>query len=341
MLGGLASSGLSLSGELWRRVVMLRGMDLVTFGETMLRLSPPDQERLERATSLDFRAAGAESNVAVNAGRLDLDTCWLSKLPDNGLGRKVTATLRAQGTTPDVSWSDEGRQGTYYLEQAGKPRGTNVIYDREGAAVTTATPDDLNLERIEHSRAFYTSGITPALSTTLEETTAALLEHAQNHGVTTYFDVNYRSKLWSPAEARDVLVELFPLVDVLVVPERDAANVLAIEGSAAAIAESLADEFDFETVIVTRGADGALGYEDGEFVEQPVFEADTYDDIGTGDAFVGGYLARRLQGDGLTDSLAYGAATAALKRTIPGDTAMVTPTEVERVLSREGREISR
>jgi len=316
-------------------------MDLVTFGETMLRLSPPGQERLERAASLDFRAAGAESNVAVNAGRLGLETCWLSKLPDNGLGRKVTATLRAQGTTPDVAWTDEGRQGTYYLEQAGKPRGTNVIYDRDGAAITTATPDDLGLDRIEASRAFFTSGITPALSATLEETTAALLEHAQDHGVTTYFDVNYRSKLWSPAEAREVLTDLFPAVDVLVVPERDADAVLDFQGDADEIAVALADEFDFETVIVTRGAEGALAWEDGDVVEQPVFEADTYDDIGTGDAFVGGYLARRLTGDSLADSLAYGAATAALKRTIPGDTAMVTPEEVDRVLSREGREISR
>lgn len=316
-------------------------MDLVTFGETMLRLSPPGQERLERATSLEFRAAGAESNVAVNAGRLDLETCWLSKLPDSALGRKVTTTLRAEGTTPEVVWSDEGRQGTYYLEHAGTPRGTNVIYDREGAAVTTAKPGELDLERIEESRAFFTSGITPALSMTLEETTDALLEHAQDHGVTTYFDVNYRSKLWAPAEAREVLVGLFDSVDVLVVPERDAATVLDYDDDPESVAVDLADEFDFETVLVTRGADGVLAYEDGDVVEQSVFEAETYDDIGTGDAFVGGYLARRLRGDGLADSLAYGAATASLKRTIPGDTALVTPEEVDRVLSREGREISR
>lgn len=316
-------------------------MDLVTFGETMLRLSPPGQERLERATSLEFRAAGAESNVAVNAGRLGLETCWLSKLPDSALGRKVTATLTAQGTTPDVAWSDDGRQGTYYLEQAGEPRNTNVIYDRANAAVTTATPEDLHLDRLASTDAFFTSGITPALSETLADTTAALLQHARDNDVQTVFDVNYRSKLWTPEEARETLTDLFPLVDVLVVPERDAARVLGVEVTAEDIAVELVDEYGFETVLVTRGVDGALGYEDGDVVEQPVFEADTYDDIGTGDAFVGGYLARRLQGGTLADSLAYGAATAALKRTIPGDVALVTPEEVERVLADEGRDISR
>jgi len=315
--------------------------DLVTFGETMLRLSPPGQERLERASELEFRAAGAESNVAVNAGRLGLDTTWLSKLPDGALGRKVTATVEAQGATADVVWSDEGRQGTYYLEQASAPRPTNVIYDRADAAVTTATPDELPTERIEGGDAFYTSGITPALSDMLEGTTADLLALARAAGTTTVFDVNYRSKLWRPAEARPVLESLFPDVDVLVTALRDARNVLGLDGDAERVARDLAEEWGFETVVVTRGAAGALAWHAGDVIEQPAFEADTHDAVGTGDAFVGGFLARRLRGDGVPAALEYAAATAALKRTIPGDTALVTPEEVEAVLDRSGDDIAR
>ncbi|MGB9964005.1 bifunctional 2-dehydro-3-deoxygluconokinase/2-dehydro-3-deoxygalactonokinase [Halobacterium hubeiense] len=316
-------------------------MDLVTFGETLLRLSPPGQERLERATELEFRAAGAESNVAVNAGRLGADTAWLSKLPDSPLGRKVTATLRAQGTRPDVAWSETGRQGTYYLEQAGEPRGTNVVYDRANAAVTTATPEELATERVDSAEYFYTSGITPALSETLAETTAALLERAQAAGTTTSLDVNYRAKLWDPEEAREVLETLFPDVDVLVVAERDARRVLAPEGSASEIARGLADEFGFETVVVTLGADGALAVRDGDVHEQPAFDADTHDAVGTGDAFVGGFLARRIEGGDVADALEWGAATAALKRTMPGDTALVTRAEVEDVLAGDAGAIDR
>ncbi|GGM69143.1 2-dehydro-3-deoxygluconokinase [Halarchaeum rubridurum] len=315
--------------------------DLVTFGETMLRLSPPGQERIERASELEFRAAGAESNVAVNAGRLGLDTAWLSKLPDSALGRKVTATVESQGAEADVVWSDEGRQGTYYLEQASTPRPTNVIYDRADAAVTTATPAELPTERIESADAFYTSGITPALSDTLEETTAALLALAREADTTTVFDVNYRSKLWSPAEARPVLESLFPDIDVLVTAVRDARTVLGLDGDAERVARDLAEEWGFETVVVTRGAEGALAWHAGDVVEQPAFEADTHDAVGTGDAFVGGFLARRLRGDGVPAALEYAAATAALKRTIPGDTALVTPAEVEGVLDRSGDDIAR
>ncbi|WP_135829734.1 bifunctional 2-dehydro-3-deoxygluconokinase/2-dehydro-3-deoxygalactonokinase [Halorussus halobius] len=315
--------------------------DLVTFGETMLRLSPPDSERLEAADRLELRAAGAESNVAVAAARLGADAAWTSKLPESPLGRRVVSGLARHGVETDVAWSDEGRQGTYYLEDGGEPRGTNVVYDRRDAAVTTAEPEELAVGRVREAEAFHTSGITPALSATLEATTADLLEAASAAGTTTSLDVNYRSKLWSPEEARETLTDLFPAVDRLVVAERDAREVLARNGDAAGIAGGLADEFDFETVLLTRGEDGALARHAGETYEQPAVETETLDPIGTGDAFVGAFLARRLAGADVPTALAYGAATAALKRTIPGDVAVVTREEVERVLAEDDREISR
>ncbi len=315
--------------------------ELVTFGETMLRLSPAGNERIERASELEFRAAGAESNVAINAGRLGVEATWTSKLPDNPLGRKVRAELSQHGIDVDPVWTDEGRQGTYYLEQAGEPRGTNVVYDRSGAAVTTATPGELPTGKIADAEAFYTSGITPALSETLAETSRVLLEHARENDTKTVFDVNYRSKLWAPADARTTIERLLPDVDTLVTARRDAERVLGYGGEPADVAASLAADWDFETVILTLGEEGALAWHDGETHRQEAYPADTHDPIGTGDAFVGGFLARRLRGDGVPAALAYGAATASLKRTIPGDVAAVTPAEVERVLDAESGRISR
>jgi 2-dehydro-3-deoxygluconokinase len=316
-------------------------LDLVTFGETMLRFSPPGNQRIERAGELEFRAAGAESNVAINAHRLGLRAMWTSKLPDSVLGRKVRAELAQHGLDVRPVWTETGRQGTYYLEQAGAPRGTNVVYDRENAAVTTATPEELPTDAIADSRAFYTSGITPALSETLRETTADLLARARERDTTTAFDLNYRSKLWSPAEARETLERLLSDVDVLVTAERDAREVLGYEGDARDVAADLAADWDHGTVVVTRGAEGALAWHGGSVVEQVAFPADTHDPIGTGDALVGGFLARRLQGDSIAGALEYGAAAASLKRTIPGDVAVVTPAEIEAVIEREGGEISR
>jgi 2-dehydro-3-deoxygluconokinase len=315
--------------------------DLVTVGETMLRYSPPAGERLERADAFDVHVAGAESNVAVAAARLGLDTAWLSKLPAGPLGRRIADTLRGHGVDPAVTWTDEGRVGTYYLEPGGRSRETAVVYDRADSAVTTATADELATDHVEAADALHTTGITPALSATLEETTAALLDRAQAAGTTTVFDVNYRAKLWEPAAARATLTDLLPSVDVLVVAERDARTVLDCEGDAEAIARYLADEYGFETAILTRGGEGALALSDDEIREQPVYAAaDTYP-IGTGDAFVGGFLSRYLTDADLPTALDWGAATAALKREIRGDVALVTPDEVRAVVEGAGGGIGR
>ncbi|RKD95763.1 bifunctional 2-dehydro-3-deoxygluconokinase/2-dehydro-3-deoxygalactonokinase [Halopiger aswanensis] len=309
---------------------------LLTFGETMLRLSPTPGDRLETARQLDFRTAGAESNVAIAASNLGLEATWASKLPDSPLGRRVTREVQSHGVETNVAWDDDGRQGAYFIEQGGQPRGTNVIYDRADAAVQTATPDELtdgiDLESVD---ALYTSGITPALSDRLEETTETLLERAQDAGATTVFDLNYRSKLWSPAEARACCEGLLESVDIPVVAARDARSVLELSGSDEEIAEEIATTYDADVVVVTQGEDGALALEaDGTVRDQPAFPAETTDPIGTGDAFVGGFLASYLAGEDrdVADALEYGSATAALKRTINGDLAVLTPDEVEGVI---------
>lgn len=313
---------------------------LATFGESMLRYSPPAGERLETTDDLAVHVGGAESNVAVAASRLGCEAAWLSKLPESPLGRRVERGVREHGVEPLVA-TGEGRVGTYYLEPGGSPRGTSVVYDRENAAVRTATPGELAVDRVRAADAFYTSGITPALSSTLAETVKELLVAAGEAGATRAFDLNYRAKLWEPQEAAATLRPLFDHVDILVVAVRDAATVLDRNGDPATVARNLAADHDCELVVVTRGDDGAVAAHDGDRVEQAALETDTTDPVGTGDAFVGGLLASRLAGSSVRESLEVAAATAALKRTVAGDAAVVTPEEVAGVLDGAGDGIDR
>lgn len=315
--------------------------DVATFGETMLRLSPPDDAPIEMADSFDVHVGGAESNVAVAAQRLGLETVWLSKLPDTPVGRRVGAAVRRHGVRPAVVWAESGRQGVYYLETGDEPREPSVVYDRSDAAIRSATPGELATEHVERARLFLTTGITPALSETLAETTTTLLERARAASTTTWFDLNYRSKLWTPDEARATVTGLLSHVDGFVAAERDLGTVLGRSGPPADVAADLASEYDFETVVVTRSEQGAIAVHDGETYEQPAFGASDAHPVGSGDAFVGGYLASYLQDGRVHEALAYGAATAALKRAVPGDSAVVTPSDVERVIAGEDAEISR
>jgi len=315
--------------------------DIVTFGETMLRLSPPGAERLENADELEVRAGGAESNVAIAASRLGASATWLSKVPETPLGRRVVGELQSHGIETDVVWSHRGRQGTYYLEHAGEPRGTNVIYDRENTAISTAKVREFDIDLIQNAKVFFTTGITPALSTTLRDTTLNLLKAARKGGTSTAFDFNYRNKLWSPDEARETLTKLFPGIDILVIAARDARTVLGFEGDPRQLAHKLGSQYDFTTVVVTRGEEGAVGWHDSVVHDHAAYETDTVDPIGTGDAFTGAFIARRLDGDDVPTALEYAAATAALKRTIPGDAALVTADEVEAVVKDSSEGISR
>jgi 2-dehydro-3-deoxygluconokinase len=317
--------------------------DLVTFGETMLRLSPPGHERLETTTEFDVRAAGAESNAAVAAERLGAVTTWMSKLPDTPLGRRIVGELNQHDIDTDVVWSgnEDHRVGTYYMEHGGKPRGTNVVYDTQKTALSGATADEFDVDAIRDARAFYTTGITPALSSTLRDTVANLLGAARKAGTTTALDVNYRSKLWSPSDARNVLTKLFPAIDVLVLAERDASRLFDIEKKGPEVAHSIASRFDFTTVVITQGERGAVAWHDNVVHNHDAFETETVDPLGGGDAFTGAFLARRLSGDEVPRALEYAAATAALKRTIPGDLATVTKEEVEGVIGDKLDRISR
>ena len=316
---------------------------LVTFGETMLRLSPPAGQRLETEGQLDAQVGGAESNVAAAAAALGMESTWLSKLPNSPLGRRVVRSLRGHGVTPEVAWDDSetARLGTYYLEHGADPRGTDVIYDRANASVTTVEPEDLDLDVFETASVFHTTGITPALSETTAGTTTALLSAAGEAGVTRSFDLNYRSKLWSTTEARECYEELFEEIDLLFAPIRDARNVLGYEGDAETLARTLTGEYDIETVVVTRGEAGSLAYSDGEVFEQGIIPAEMVDAIGTGDAFVGGVLAELIAGSDIETALSYGAAAASLKRTIEGDVLVTTREEVEDALDRSTGGISR
>jgi 2-dehydro-3-deoxygluconokinase len=324
--------------------------ELVTFGETMLRLSPPRGTRLETEGKLDVQVGGAESNVAAAASCLGVDAAWCSKLPGNPLGRRVARALRGHDVTPAVAWddSDAARLGTYYLEYGADPRETTVVYDRANASITTVTADELNTDTIADAAAFHTTGITPALSDATAETTETLLDIAGSNDTLRSFDLNYRSKLWSHEAAAAGYDAILPAVDLLFAPHRDASAILGYEGDAEAVARGLAADYDLDAVVVTRGAEGSLAFVDETVVEEGIYSDETVDAIGTGDAFVGGFLGELLTaGNGeltpthLEAAQSYAAAAAAVKRTITGDVLVSTRAEIESVLADESDGIAR
>ena len=304
----------------------------MTFGEARLRLSPPRGTRLETARRFDVATEGAESDVAVAAARLGVDAAWLSKLPDSAVGRRVVGELRSHGVRTGVVWSDDGRLGTSYYERGTEPRETCRVHDPADATVATTTAEELPLAVVRQAETFFTSGATPARSETLARTTATLLETAADAGTTTALALTESPNRWSAEEARTTYESLLGGVDVCFADRDDLEAVLNVDGDAAEMAHHVASTYDVRTVVVTLGDGGALGLRGGEAHEQRAYDAETVDATGSDDAFVGGFLARSHRGGSMAESLSYGAATAALARTVEGPLAVVTRDDVERLV---------
>ena len=309
--------------------------DIVTVGEALLRLSPPHGDRLVTANEFDAYVGGAEVNAAVAAAGVGAEAAWLSRLPDSPLGRRVVRELHAHGVRTGVSWASDGRLGTYYLERGAEPRGSEAYYDRAGSAAASMTPDDLPDAVVRSADTCFVTGITPALSDAAREATEAALTAASAADTTTAFDPNYRSKLWSEAAAREAYDALLPLVDVLIIARRDAADVLGAPDQPVQMANTLAADYGCDTVVLTLGDRGALVLHDGEVHEVEAFDTETVDPIGSGDALAGAFLAARTRGDPVDEALSLGVAAAAIKRTVAGDLLVTDRAEVER-LAEEG-----
>jgi 2-dehydro-3-deoxygluconokinase len=310
--------------------------DLVTFGETMVRFTTPPGIRLESAPSLSLTIGGAESNVAVALARLGFRVGWLSVLPENAFGRRITRELAQHGV--DVSrvvWAPEGRVGTYFLESGSAPRPARVLYDRADSAIARVRPDTIDTGVVHHARALHLTGITPALSPSCAEVCVRLADAAAEAGVPVVLDINYRSRLWPPEAAADGLRPLMQRATVLLCGMGDARTIWGLGGDAEAVGRDLLARSNADLVVVTMAERGALSMaRDGVVCVQPAMPVMTVDAVGAGDAFAAGFLSRWLDGPAdLSSALRAATAMAALKMTIAGDFALVTADELAEALA--------
>ncbi len=325
--------------------------EIVTFGEAMVRLSPPNYRRLEQAQTLDVQVGGAELNVAVALARLGHTSAWVSRLTDNPLGRLIANRAREAGVdTSHVLFTKDDRVGLYFLEFGAAPRASSVLYDRKDAAIAHIKPGLVPWAKVfANAKWFHVTGITPALSQSAAETTREALLAARAAGLRTSIDLNYRNKLWSPADAGRCMRELMQQCDALITTEEDVDKVFGIKGSNyEAVARKLTEEFPVKVVAITlrenplvwRNTWTAIAYSAGQIFKTRSYEVEIVDRLGAGDSFAAGLIHGLLDND-VQKGLDYGVALSAIKHSIPGDFAWVSRDEVEALLKGGGLRISR
>lgn len=348
--GQVATPGGEVDSVNWRRGFLLffggsvlhsRALmpAVITFGEIMLRLTSPGHQRFAQAPGFEITFGGAEANVAVMIAQLGGRAEYITRLPDNDIAQRAIDELRGLRVGVDGIVRGGDRIGVYYLEQGASQRAGKVIYDRAHSAIAEARPGDFDWKKIFSGAGwFHWSGITPALSAAAAALSAEACEAARAEGMTISFDMNYRTKLWTQAEAGAVLTPLMQHVDLCVCGLEEARGVLGIEGeSEAEVAARLKERFGFRMVAMTqRHADSANQTRWGAmlFTETGVFTSARHDiaivdRVGAGDSFTGALIFSLSRGDDPQRAIEFAVAASALKHTVPGDYNRVTLGEVE------------
>ena len=324
----------------------------LAFGEIMLRLSPPGRELLLQTPRLDVWVAGAEANVATALARLGHDIGFVSRVPDNDLGRGAVTTLRGHGV--DVSGIGLGgeRMGLYLVTSGAGMRATEVIYDRAHSAFAEAPIEawdwDALLQGVDR---LHLSGITPALGPVPAQAAVAAAEAASARSIAVSFDGNWRGKLWErwDSNPRGILTELVRHADLLFGNHRDIALLLgrdfahdgedrrreAAEAAFAAfprlrhIASTARHVEHVDLHRLSARIDAR-----GEHVQtDEVVLAGIVDRIGGGDAFAAGVLHAFRRGEDIAAAARTGLALAALKHSLPGDASLFRQADIDAYLA--------
>ncbi|MDR3166230.1 MAG: sugar kinase [Synergistaceae bacterium] len=315
----------------------------VTFGELMLRLSPPEHEILFQTPRLEATFGGAEANAAVSLANYGESVEFVTALPQNAVADAAIRELRAFGVGTSHILRKGGRMGIYYAETGASMRQSKVVYDRAHSSISEISPGELKWDNIfKGVHWFHTTGITPALSRSAAETALEAVKAARANGVKISCDLNYRKKLWKWGRSpEEVMTELASQVDVLIANEEDCQKCLGIEldvdvakGSldaskyrelarlvtarfpnvahfAVSLRESLsADWNNWSVVMATK---------DGFYTSKKYEIRDIVDRIGGGDAFGAGLIWGLGNLGGPQEIVEFAAAASALKHTIYGD----------------------
>jgi 2-dehydro-3-deoxygluconokinase len=332
---------------------------IVTFGEILLRLSPPGHLRLGEARSFDAFYAGGEANVAVSLVRFGLQAVLVSRVPAGGVGEAALNFLRGHGLSTEAILRGGERLGIYFLEHGAAQRGSQVIYDRAGSSFATLQPGQVDWRQLLSGASwFHWTGITPAVAPGPAALCLEAVKTARELGLTVSCDLNYRAKLWKWGKpASQVMQELVNYSNVAVANEEDAEKVFGIRAPGADVSAGIVEASHYRVVcdelaarfpslhtiaITLRGSlsashntwSGAL-WQKGEYYIGPTYDiADIVDRVGAGDSFAAGliYGLNRFEIDPQR-ALNFAVAASALKHSIFGDFNQVSVEEVEALLA--------
>ena len=334
---------------------------VVTFGEIMLRLSPPGYLRFSQTNSFDVVYGGGESNVAVSLANYGIPVEFVTRIPKSEIGECALMELRKRGVgTSHIVLGGE-RLGIYFMETGAVNRSSNVVYDRTNSAMAELKSGMINWDKVFDGVSwFHWTGITPAISKNAADVCLEAVKIASDKGLTISTDLNYRSKLWKyEGNRNEIMTELTSYSDIILGNEEDTEMHFGIKPEDLDINKQ-GNEINSEAflsvcnqmmkkfprakkiIITLRGSISAshnswtgILYDGKKMYESKQYQiTDIVDRIGAGDSFMGGLIYGFLNYPNEDQkALDFAVAASCLKHTIKGDVNLVKVEEVEKLMN--------
>lgn len=346
----------------------MKKYDFMSFGEAMVRFTPPVNDRLGQSDSLQLGIAAAELNCCVNISNLSrelmqptLKTGFVTKLVDSWDGEYIIKQSQSHGVDMSNVVVDKydmvgrTRNGKCYIESGVGPRAGYQLYDRGHSAVSKIKPGDIDWEKVLDTRWFHSGGIVAAVGEHTASEVRESLKAAKKNGATTSFDLNYRHTLWSKEAAKEAMVEIMPYIDVILGNEEDFETMLGIKAEGVdenysnvdsdnyrIVAEKVMEKYPNVQVVGNslREVTSALlnnwqvvmMTKNGYFKSRRYENVEIYDRVGGGDSFASSLIYGLLTGKSEQEAIEFAGAFSALCHTIRNDWNLVSREETEHVM---------
>ena len=331
---------------------------VVGFGDFLVRLNPEGYKRFLQADRFEVFYTGAEANVLCSLSVMGVETDFMTRLPDNAIGRCALASLKKLGVgTSHVAWGGD-RIGIFYVEKGASQRPSAIVYDRMHSSICTSAWTDFDFDAaFEGAGFFHCTGITPALGGELPIIVEKAMERAKALGLTVSCDLNYRKNLWTTEQAKATMERLLPMVDILIANEEDCDKVLGIRAAETDViqgklsragyvdvARQLTERYGVGSVAVTlrrsiSASDNewsAMLYTGGEAYFSRTYAIHIVDRVGGGDSFAAGLLYGIGHEYSFQEAVEFAAAASCLKHSIELDVNLSTAEEVRRLMAGDG-----
>lgn len=312
---------------------------VITFGEVMMRLSPPGYSKFSQTDSLELVYGGGEANVGISLAYLGMKAAHITRFPDNALGKAATQFLRKHWINTEHIFYGGDMIGKYFLEKGAVHRPSEIIYERTGSSFSLIEPSMIDWELVfKDADWFHWTGITPAISQGAADSCLEAIKTANRMGIPVSGDINSRMNMWKYGkEMNEVLPELAKNTDIVITSKsgiRDIFNIESIDDSFKSSAQALMNIHSRIKKVVkkTRVSVSASHQQ----IQGKIWNGEDYiksemlnithviDRVGTGDAFAAGLIYGLLHYDNDLDALSFATAACALKHTVPGDVNMVS-----------------